>query len=102
MWVTKTEAFEETRGSANHRDGTPFSVRVVGPACATPGKKQIQELHQRSMSPLQTDFAVWLGCSMRYLNQDFDKISIFSGSWFIYSLNSTVHVSLSSVLDKQK
>lgn len=33
MWVTKTEGLDDTRGSANHREGTSFSVRVVGPAC---------------------------------------------------------------------
>jgi len=31
--VTKTEGLDDTLGSANHREGTPFSVSVVGPPC---------------------------------------------------------------------
>lgn len=39
--MTRTEALDETRGSANHRDGTPFSVSVLGPEFSFPDESNI-------------------------------------------------------------
>lgn len=30
VWVTSIEGLDETRGSANHRDGTPLTITVSG------------------------------------------------------------------------